>query len=200
MTRDDLLLHLKDLRDPIAGHRPVLLEQGSSRAAVSAVLVGERDPSLLFIERARKAGDPWSGQMAFPGGRYEEGDGTLKRTAERETLEEVGLDLSEARFLGRLDDQSGRRAGRSSSLVISMFVYELDELPELELNHEVESVHWVPLSRLLDTEYRIDYRFPKFPVTTFPGIVVGEQRHVVWGLTYRMLTTLFEILGVDFEK
>ena len=50
---------------------------------------------MLYIRRALKKGDPWSGQIAFPGGIHE-GDERLQATAERETMEEIGLDITEA--------------------------------------------------------------------------------------------------------
>src|ERR1700682_285931 len=43
------------------------------RAAVAAVLrAGTTGPEILFIERAKREGDPWSGHMAFPGGRRDD--------------------------------------------------------------------------------------------------------------------------------
>jgi 8-oxo-dGTP pyrophosphatase MutT (NUDIX family) len=51
------------------------------------------NPKLLFIKRADAVGDPWSGHMAFPGGRYEVGDQSLLETAVRETREETAIDI-----------------------------------------------------------------------------------------------------------
>jgi hypothetical protein len=82
--------------------------EGRSHAAVAAILRDAPNPGsdepptleALFIKRATHEHDPWSGHMAFPGGRHERGDLTLLRTAMRETEEEVGLDLSTAELLG----------------------------------------------------------------------------------------------------
>ena len=55
-----------------------------SRAAVALVLRGPAEaPDILFIKRASREGDPWSGQMAFPGGRYDPTDEREKDTAIR---------------------------------------------------------------------------------------------------------------------
>ena len=43
--------------------------QGPSAAVAAVMREGDLGVEMLFIERARKVGDPWSGQMAFPGGR-----------------------------------------------------------------------------------------------------------------------------------
>ncbi len=56
-----------------------------------------RVTDLLFIRRAEKSGDPWSGHMAFPGGHMESSDASLLAAAIRETQEEIGLDLLDAR-------------------------------------------------------------------------------------------------------
>src|SRR5437868_134308 len=86
--------------------RRVPHEMAPRRAAVAAVLrQGEIEPEVLFIHRAEHPLDPWSGHMAFPGGRVEPQDASEQAAAERETEEEVGLRLAEAAVrAGRLND------------------------------------------------------------------------------------------------
>jgi len=167
---------------------------GTRRAAVAMVLrPADAGPDVLFIERARHEGDPWSGHMAFPGGRVDPGDADARTAAERETLEEVGLSLRRARLLGRLDDKQGNPRTRPA-LVISAFVYALSESQELVLNHEVEEAFWFPVRRLLEPRNHVLY--PARDSLEFPGIQVGRpDRHVVWGLTYSFLESFFEVLG-----
>jgi 8-oxo-dGTP pyrophosphatase MutT (NUDIX family) len=167
------------------------------QAAVAMVL---RDagplPEVLFIERASHPGDPWSGHMAFPGGRIDPGDSDPRAAAERETLEEVGLELANAERLGRLDDVHGQHAAGVPSLVISAFVYRTQGEQPLVPNHEVREAFWFPLLSLLEPTRIVEHPVRRRETTGFPGILVGEpDRHVVWGLTYRFLEGFFCVVG-----
>lgn len=178
----------------LADHRPARLDTpGAARAAVALVLRAGQDggPEALFIERALHPGDPWSGHMAFPGGRLDPTDPTLRHVAERETREEVGIDLGEGESLGRLDDIEGRPSG----LLVSAFVYR-HPAPRLVLNHEVEGALWLPVVELANPGRHVDYEHPTLRGFRSPGIVVGEREsHVVWGLTYRFVACFLRLLG-----
>jgi 8-oxo-dGTP pyrophosphatase MutT (NUDIX family) len=195
------LASIDGIRRALAPHAPELLrassEPASRRAAVAVCLREPRGaPELLLIERAERDGDPWSGHMAFPGGRVEPGDRSSRRAAERETFEEVGMSLVGAEALGRLDDMRGHDAAGHPALVISAFVYHVPAAPPLVLSDEVEQAFWFPLAGLLDPRRHVDYRFGPAREYCFPGIVVGDpDRHVVWGLTYRFLEVLLAALG-----
>ena len=193
------MTQLQTVRSALARHLPVSLD-APSRAAVAMLLRPGRAarPEVLLIERAHKEGDPWSGHMAFPGGRTSPYDASLRATAERETLEEVGLDLVGAELLGQLDDLEGRNAGRPVGLAISAFVYALAEAPPLAVpNAEVQSALWVPLDLLAEPARHVEYRFAsERGRLAMPGIRVGEaEPHVVWGLTYRFLEDFFALIG-----
>src|SRR5262245_53024880 len=102
-------------------------DEGLKRAAVAVVL---RDApagfEILFIRRAEHPQDPWSGQIAFPGGRSEPGDADLRATAIRETAEELGLDLEAgAEYLGALDELRAMARMRPMNLAIAPFVFRL---------------------------------------------------------------------------
>lgn len=191
--------HLEEIRSALGAHEPRILVVGEKRqASVAMVLRGEsRDTEVLLIERAQREGDPWSGHMAFPGGRHEASDAHSRHTAERETLEEVGLALDGASRLGRLDDLEGHHRGRAAGLVISAYVYHLPAPGPGPLikNHEVEETFWVPLRHLRDASRHVEFPYAPAAGRRFPGIVVGQpERHVVWGLTYRFLEIFFDIV------
>ena len=124
--------------------------EGKRQAAVAMVLrAASEGPEVLFIERARHEADPWSGHMAFPGGRVDPGDPDPRAAAERETFEEVGLEIHGARYLGRLPDLTGRGAAREAGLVISGHVYFLEQDRPLRIDaNEVQQAFWFPLSDL----------------------------------------------------
>ncbi len=154
---------------------------------------------LLFIQRATRQSDPWSGQMAFPGGRTEEVDATFAATAERETHEEIGLDLKQAgaKELGALSPLDGGRAVNKLTLVTA-HAYWLDKTPtSITPNEEVADVVWVPVDELANPSRYIDYVYPGNGMT-FPGVQLDRSDQVVWGLTLRFLGDLFQRLEHPF--
>jgi 8-oxo-dGTP pyrophosphatase MutT (NUDIX family) len=187
-----------EIRRRLAAHRPVEQSGAGRRRAAVAMLLRDAAPApeVLFIERASHPGDPWSGHMAFPGGRIDPGDPDPRAAAERETLEEVGLALAAAEPLGRLDDLNGRHAGGADTMLISGFVYRVENGLPLAPNHEVREAFWFPLASLLEPARFVERRVSRAGGYVFPGILVGEpERHVVWGLTYRFLEDFFQIVG-----
>lgn len=168
-------------------------------AAVAAVLrANDGSPELLFIERATRDGDPWSGHMAFPGGRTEPFDDDTFDTAVRESREEIGFDITAqrgVRWLGRLDNLEGSPRWSNSGLRVTPHICLLEGArPDLTLNYEVADALWVPVDELADPRHHIDYHYPPRPEMHFPGIEVAHGR-VIWGLTLRMLQDLFSRVG-----
>ncbi len=200
---------LDEITRALASHEPELLSGDGKQLAAVAMVLRERaaGAEVLFIERACHEADPWSGHMAFPGGRLDPGDAHPRAAAERETFEEVGIPLSNARNIGRLPDLPGRGAAKEHGLVISGHVYLLEQESPLAIDPaEVQTAFWFPLSDLHDPGRHVSHTFPGAGMD-FPGILVGEPgRHVVWGLTYRFIEEFFGIVGTplpsrwDFDR
>jgi 8-oxo-dGTP pyrophosphatase MutT (NUDIX family) len=144
------------------------------------------DLSVLLLRRARRPGDPWSGDWAFPGGFGHPGEREPAATARREAAEEVGLSLgpAEATLRSRWIVDPWRR--RPVRLV--PIVFRLDQAPELRLDPaEVASAQWVRLDALRDRRREwlwVRGRIPWWAaVRRFDG---GR----VWGLTGAVLDDL----------
>jgi 8-oxo-dGTP pyrophosphatase MutT (NUDIX family) len=165
------------------------------RAAVAAIMREREGRSeILFIKRAERESDPWSGHMAFPGGRRDAADETLLHTAQRETLEEVGLDLTSlARPVGRLPDLTPYSA-MPHPLTVTAFLFALDAPAELTLNHEVAAAVWAPLEPVLRGDNTTKFRWKRDGVDLLlPALDLDGN--IVWGLTYRMLELLREAIA-----
>jgi len=170
----------------------------ASRQAAVAVILHEGDTGLevLLVQRAEHPEDPWSGQMALPGGRRDPGDETLINAAIRETREEVGLILPPDHCIGRLDDLHGAGRLAAFDLSISPFVFHLPEPAVLTPNHEIAATVWVPLAFLGDADNIRPYQFPPDPLKReFPSLPYGE--YIIWGLTYRILAGFTALFGAD---
>jgi 8-oxo-dGTP pyrophosphatase MutT (NUDIX family) len=170
---------------------------GRLEAAVALVLRGGPSFDFLLIKRATSERDPWSGQMALPGGRWETTDSGLLHTARRETLEETGLNLEALGVpLGRLPDVVPA-SPHIRPLRIAPYVFGVPASAEARIaSHEVHSVHWVPVATLNDEAARSEIRIerPGFN-KKFPSYhVVGEH---VWGLTYGILSRFLELTPTD---
>ncbi len=150
-------------------------------------------PELLFIRRADYPGDPWSGQVAFPGGREETGDASLANTAIRETREETGLDLDrDGTVIGTLDDLRPTTTNLPD-IIVRPYVVLLKQVRELLLSGEVAMAFWVPLESLRQGESWRD------TTVLARGVQMNRRAfhhegHVIWGMTERILAQLLALL------
>jgi 8-oxo-dGTP pyrophosphatase MutT (NUDIX family) len=160
-------------------------------AAVAAVLRVMDEPELLFIKRAEAPHDPWSGHVAFPGGRREPHDVSLEATAIRETREELDLDLASGHILGRLDDLAPRSRALPP-IIVRPFVALVRPEVVFVPSREVAATFWVPLSRIRASDAQVEH------VTEVNGVrarfpAYALHGHVVWGLTERIVRQLLPL-------
>lgn len=189
---------LAAIKTALSRHTPLLAGSADypqhRRAAVALLLrETERDPEILYLLRAKHDRDPWSGDIGFPGGHIDAQDPHPRAAAERETREEIGLDLAGASLLGQLDDL----AGAHLPIIVSCFVYQLPIGIQPRLNHEVVETFWVPLQHLCDPlNHRTTTVFFRGETLQRPAIdLLGPGRTVLWGITYRLTVQLLTLLG-----
>ena len=179
------------LRQRLVTHVPERATSvGKIEAAVAIILVpADDDLELLFIKRAEEPGDPWSGQMALPGGRREEGDADLLATATRETFEETEIELPPENLLGELDDLAPVTPVLPP-IVVRPFVFGLEQAPSVTPSAEVALHVWTSLSELprRAAESQVTVRGVDL---TVPSFLVGP--HVVWGMTHRILSRFLDL-------
>lgn len=189
----DRRLDIPAIERALASLRPTTFPEVSDRrkAAVATILRGAGDGTeVLLIQRAEHPDDPWSGHMAFPGGRVDPGDGSALDAALRETREEIGLDLErDGRLLGRLGEARTHLRPQAVPHSVVPFVFALETTPPLTPNHEVQRVVWVSLAYLADRSNRSTFTWIRrgLPLP-MPSIKIGDG--VLWGLTLRLVDDL----------
>jgi 8-oxo-dGTP pyrophosphatase MutT (NUDIX family) len=216
------LLDSHPLFPPLAAHlraNPGRLEETDgepARAAVAIVLRAAESPGhdsgrtdhesnpeatftaaaleLLLILRADHPRDPWSGQVALPGGRRNVSDATLQDTAVRETLEETGIDLAhDGVVLGTLDELRPRTPVLPP-IIVTPFVAIAPPDLGLTISDELADAFWAPWSIFADPtitdERTISVRGSDWKVASY---LVGER--IVWGMTERMLRQLAQVIS-----
>jgi 8-oxo-dGTP pyrophosphatase MutT (NUDIX family) len=161
---------------------------GSAGAAVTIVLRdGLQEVEALLIERTERPTDPASGQVAFPGGRVEESDGSLVVTALRELQEEVGIGQADLagppRYVGT---ENAARFG----IKVSIFAARLGpagHAPSALSAEEVAHVFWIPRSALGVTRpvhRETTHGLAEVPATVYEG-------HILWGFSRRVIRGFF---------
>jgi len=143
---------------------------------------GAEGVEMLLVQRAEHPGDPWSGNLGFPGGKREPGDPALRDAAERETREEIGLDLRTCQYLGFL----GEIEGSHLPVRVACFVYRVGGVPTLVLSEEIADIFWVPLSTLGRSRDQAEVFFAG-ECHRVPCFRLDPSRPILWGLTYRLI-------------
>lgn len=179
--------------DRIAELKAVDMGKVIPKKSAVLILLYEKEGELqvVFIRRSDYVGIH-AGQIAFAGGRYEESDGDLQRTALREVEEEIGIPADKIELLGVLSDLYVP----PSNFMVRPFVGFLKENPEYLLDtREVKSIHEVSLKLLMDKEIIREKSF----------VTHGSQKDIkapyyhagdvhIWGASAMILTELIDLI------
>lgn len=173
--------------------------EGDHKGIPSSVLIlfylKEGNICIPFIKRPKYEG-VHSGQIAFPGGRFEIEDMNLQNTALRETEEEIGIDRNKVKVLGGLTSLYIPPSNFKVSPVVGYYT----ENPRFSIDrNEVDHLLEIPVEELLDEKHRtrriIDTSYGKIEVPCY-----FIQDEIIWGATAMMLSELLEILRGIINK
>jgi 8-oxo-dGTP pyrophosphatase MutT (NUDIX family) len=180
-----------EARPPALAERDEPFKEAAVALVLRAAAVAD-DLELLLIRRAQREGDPWSGQIGLPGGRFERVDASLEETAVRETIEELGLDVRRhGVVLGALDELRPRTPVLPP-IIVRPYVCVVRDVPTLVPSDEVAEYRWVRVGDLFHADARVN---TTVRVRDFSMRVDAYQMgdFTVWGMTERILSTFAEI-------
>ena len=158
------------------------MSEVKASAAVALIITECEPPSVLLLKRAKNKHDPWSGQWAFPGGKWEEGDADLIDTSIRETYEECGCLLSRDKLTISLPiATAGNYSGHP--VLVAPFLWKLKEKKELLLDTtEMEEARWQEIDYLKDMSlHKNDLVIPEYPELSFSYVMIDSVP--LWGFT-----------------
>lgn len=161
-------------------------DDGRRRAAVAIVL---HDDRVLLMKRTEREGDPWSGHISLPGGRFDARDPDLLACAIREAREELGLELESARLLGNLRALQPMSSG-PLGMEVTPFVFVTERALEPQPGPEAQAAFWLPLPLAASGALDDTYTYPGTE-RTFPSW--RYETYVIWGLTWRILGDLLAL-------
>lgn len=146
--------------------------------------------ATLFIERTQDA-SPHSGQIAFPGGKYEDSDNTQIYTALREAEEEVGIDSKLVKVLGALTPVEIPISGYS---VLPVVGYLQNEPKIIASPNEVKSYYKTSIIDLFNPNNK---KFGKIQVRNqiITSHYYGLQDTLIWGATAMVLSEFEELMS-----
>ena len=143
----------------------------------------------LLLNKRSELVEDHKGEVSFPGGRMDDGDGSLLETALREAHEEIGVKPEDVRVIGELDDIDTMTGYR-----VSPFVGTIREGYPFAINKvEVAELVEAPLSALFDgSAVRDEVRCVDGAWSNRPNY--AHDGHLVWGATARIVNGLLDML------
>ena len=158
-------------------------------AAVLIPLVARDDGVTMLLTQRTNHLAHHPGQVSFPGGHVDPGDGSPEETALRETEEEVGIDRRHIEIIGRLADYR-TRTGFAIAPVVGVVTPPFDVSPD---PHEVAEVFEVPLTFLMDSDNH-ERHSREYKGATRQFYAMPYNGFYIWGATAGMLVDLHNVL------
>ncbi len=157
------------------------------KSAVLILLFPVKDKiHTLLIQRPVYDG-VHSGQVAFPGGKFEENDIDLKQTALRETFEEIGISSEAIEIIGQLSDIYIK----PSNFLVSPFIGYLRQKPDFIIDsHEVQKIITVDLFSLNDPKIRSEKVITRSSGHKIKAPYYEVEDLTVWGATAMIISEL----------
>lgn len=184
--------------DPPAWQPDVLVERllaprPLTRASVLVPIVTREQPTVLLTERTTHL-STHSGQIAFPGGKQDEGDADATHTALREAHEEIGLGRDHIEVIGQLPTYT-----TGTQFLITPVVALVDSGHRLTLNrYEVADAFEVPLAFLMNPAHHrhhvLEWAGARREWLSMPYVEGGHERFI-WGATAAMLRNFYRFLA-----
>ena len=162
-------------------------------ASVAVILNNQLE--ILFIKRPENPNDPYSGHVAFPGGKNKKDDENLLFTAIREVNEEVGIDLNkDARIIGELDQLKPLNPD-GPRYIVTPFLAVLEKENDLIVNDEVEDYLWIPLAHFLN-EANMRVRLKERSGQIIEDYVYEYEKYIIWGMTGRIINSFINDIRI----
>jgi 8-oxo-dGTP pyrophosphatase MutT (NUDIX family) len=175
---------------------PQIISGSQFKPAAVLVPIQEReDGAYLVLTKRSEQLNHHRGQVAFPGGRVDAGDDCELQAALRESYEEIGIEPSHVRILGRLDQVTA-----AYNFVVTPFVGVIPSAYEFRLNPlETEAVFFVPITALLESEnLTVADRLSSYGEPVYHFYIDGWD---IWGATARIIVQFLELVyGYQIKK
>ena len=181
------------IKENLSSYKPSGPIVGLPQAAV-LILLHETSEDLNLIYCLRSNNLPThAGEVAFPGGKREEKDETLRETALREAQEEVNLELKDVEVLGEISSVQSR-----FGLSVTPFIGILKSNTLIADGKEIAEVFSVPLNFIKNNMQKEqksenwDNKKVFFPFFEF-------ENKMVWGLTAYMTVEFLKLLDIEID-
>ena len=168
----------------------------ASVLAIFGFYEGKKTPFLLLTQRTQSV-ETHKGQVAFPGGACDPEDRLQPDseiyTALRETEEEIGIQPTDLRILGKLPQVQVLVSGFSVTPVMGLLKTPIEKTAPCINPDEIETIFWISLNDLLKPEnYKVEWFSVKEVQYSTPVFTIGE--HYIWGATGILIKNIVDRL------